>query len=557
MSLCVFGTCGMKAYDYIIVGAGSAGCVLANKLSAGGRHSVLVLEAGPMDRHLMIHIPAGSYRAYKDPRINWNYMTEPETGLRGRQVEMPRGKVVGGSSSINGMVYMRGHPLDYDRWADELRLDAWRYAECLPYFKAGETSDRGASDWRGGDGPLGVTKGTSDNPLYHAFLEAGAKAGQGATDDPNGYNPEGVSRLDRTTSNGRRCSAAIAHLHPALSRANLDLITSATVERIAISGNRACGVAFSHGGERCTVEAEREVILSGGAFNSPQVLMLSGIGPPDHLRKLGIEVRCDLPGVGRNLQDHASVTITWACTRSFPVHRIDRPFNRLLAGVRWFLTRRGLAASNHFEAGGLIRSNPDVAYPNLQYHFGSTGYEHEGTTLRLKQAFTLQVDQLRPKSRGHMELKSADPGASPAMFFHYLSDPHDLRELVEGVRKMRDLVAQTPFDELRGAELEPGSDVKTDAEIAEAVRALATTDFHPCGTCRMGHDADAVVDSELRVHGMEALRVVDASVMPRVVSGNLNAPTQMIASRAADWILGTPQLEPFEARFAFREADPA
>ena len=307
----------MKAYDYIIIGAGSAGCVLASKLSAGGRHSVLVLEAGPMDRYLMIHIPAGSYRAYKDPRINWNYMTEPETGLRGRQVEMPRGKVVGGSSSINGMVYMRGHPLDYDRWADELRLDAWRYAECLPYFKAGETSDRGASDWRGGDGPLGVTKGTSDNPLYHAFLEAGAKAGQGTTDDPNGYNPEGVSRLDRTTSNGRRCSAAIAHLHPALSRANLDLITGATVERIAISGNRACGVTFSHGGERRTVEAEREVILSGGAFNSPQVLMLSGIGPADHLRELGIEVRCDLPGVGRNLQDHASVTITWACTRSF------------------------------------------------------------------------------------------------------------------------------------------------------------------------------------------------------------------------------------------------
>ena len=545
----------MKAYDYIIIGAGSAGCVLANKLSAGGRHSVLLLEAGPMDRHLMIHIPAGFYSAYKDPRINWNYLTEPETGLRGRRVEMPRGKVVGGSSSINGMVYMRGHPLDYDRWADELGLGAWRYAGCLPYFRAGETSDRGASDWRGGDGPLGVTKGTSDNPLYHAFLEAGAAAGQGTTDDPNGYDPEGVSRLDRTTRNGRRCSAAVAHLHPSLSRANLSLITRATVERIAVSGNRACGVTFSHRGESRTVEAEREVIVSGGALNSPQILMLSGIGPADHLRDHGIEIRCDLPGVGRNLQDHASVAITWACTRSFPVHRVDRPFNRLFAGAGWFLTRGGLASSNHFEAGGLIRGNADVAYPNLQYHFGPVGYEHEGTKLRLKQAFMLQVDQLRPGSRGHMVLKSADPGASPAMYFRYLSDPHDLRELVEAVGKMRDLVAQASFDGLRGAELIPGPDVRTDAEIADAVRALATTDFHACGTCRMGHGADAVVDSELRVHGMEALRVVDASVMPRVVSGNLNAPTQMIASRAADWILGTPQLEPFEASFAFQDTD--
>ncbi len=542
-------------YDYIIIGAGSAGCVLADRLSADGRHSVLLLEAGPMDRNPMIHIPAGFYSAFKNPKLNWNYLTEPETALHNRRIEMPRGRVVGGSSSINAMVYMRGHPKDYDRWADELGLGEWRYANCLPYFKAAETSDRGADHWRGGDGPLTVTKGTTDHPLYDAFLEAGGQAGQGVTDDPNGFNPEGVSRLDATQNNGRRCSAAVAYLHPALSRANLTLKTHALAQQLRISGQRASGVTFTYRGQTCTVEAGKEVIVSGGAINSPQILMLSGIGPADQLCRHGIDVRCNLPGVGHNLQDHAKVAMRWSCTRSFPVHRVNRPFNRVLAGMEWLLTRGGLAASNHFEAGGLIRGNENVDYPNLQYHFGLAGCDYEGTKLKLSQAFMLQADQLRPRSHGHIALKSKDPKQKPVMFFHYLSDPGDLRELVEGVKKMRELVCQSAFDELRGIELVPGADVRTDTEIETAVRKLTVTDYHPCGTCRMGHGPDSVVDSKLRVHGIEGLRVVDASIMPRVVSGNLNAPTQMIALRAADWILGIPQREPFEARFAFQPAD--
>jgi choline dehydrogenase len=335
-----------QEYDYVILGAGSAGCVLANRLSESGEHSVLVVEAGPMDNKLLIHIPAGVHSVYKDPSINWNYETEAEADLQQRQVELPRGRVIGGSSSINAMVYMRGHPLDYDRWNDERGLDGWSYADCLPYFRAGETSERGESEWRGGSGPLGVSKAKLENPLFDAFLEAGESAGQGVSEDLNAFQPEGVARLDSTTRDGRRCSAAVAHLKPALSRPNLQLVTQTLVESIILDGKRARGVRLRYRGESRTVQAAREVILACGAIKSPQVLMLSGIGPAAELARHGITLRHELPGVGQDLQDHLKIHCTWECTSANTYHYVTRPWHQLAIGMRWLTTQSGFAASN-------------------------------------------------------------------------------------------------------------------------------------------------------------------------------------------------------------------
>ncbi len=530
-------------YDYIIVGAGSAGCVLANRLGQDPSKSILVIEAGPMDYNLMIHIPAGVYSAWHNPKLNWNYASEREAALDGRSIDTPRGRVLGGSSSINSMVYMRGHPRDYDAWRDHHGLAGWGYADCLPYFRAGETYAGGGDDWRGDAGPLGVSPGTYDNPMYDAFLDAGQQAGQGRTRDANGQHPEGVTRLDATRQNGRRCSAAVAHLRPALKRGNVTLMTGTHVDRVLLDNGRATGVRVRRNGAAADL-AGAEVILSGGAINSPHILMLSGIGPVDHLRAHGIDPHVALPGVGQNLMDHPCIILQYKSKIGFPIHRVDRPWNMARAGMRWVFARDGIAASNIWEAGGMIRGSDAVDYANLHYHFAPVAFDYDAHKITLSQGFGIHVDVCRPQSRGSVSLTSSDPAAKPKIRFNYLSHPDDMRQMIDGVHRTRDLVAQSAFDMFRDAAIDPGPDIASDADIERWIRHTVGTDFHPCGTCAMGHDDQAVVGPDFRVRGVDGLRVVDASVFPMIPSANLNAPTQMVAARAADIIRGAPQRPP-------------
>jgi choline dehydrogenase len=546
----------VETYDYVIVGAGAAGCVLSEKLTADGTNRVLTLEAGPMDRSLWIHIPAAYHKLFSGPMLNWNYETEEEPGAFDRKIFHPRGKVVGGSTSINAMIYMRGHPHDYDNWARDFDLPDWSYAHCLPYFKAGETSERGADDWRGDAGPMTTRQGKTQNPLYDALIEAADPSGHGLSHDLNGYRPEGLARLDRSvTPKGRRCSAAVAYLRPSLSRENFKLKTGAMVHKVVLQGNRAVGLEYVHGGQAHRVEVEKEVILSGGAMNSPQLLMLSGIGPSGHLREHGIDVQIDLAGVGQNLHDHPLVDLKYECTKPVTPHNLTNPFVKLKTGAQWMLTGTGLAASNMYEAGGLVRSNPDIDYPNIQIQLCSVGVEFTDSGIQLDQGFHMYQDLLRPTSRGELTLRSADLTDKVRLKFNYFATEEDRRNAVDGMRTTREIVAQKSFDHLRGKEIYPGKDKQSFEELDEAIRSKSETDFHPAGTCRMGNDSMAVVDGEMRVHGVEGLRVVDTSVMPRVTSGNTNAPTQMIAARAADFILGKPQRAPLNPGFHFNEQE--
>ena len=530
-------------YDYVIVGAGSAGCVLANRLSADPACRVLLLEAGPRRAGLYAAIPAGVYRAYTDPRINWSYRSEPEARLDGRRIPVPRGKVLGGSSTINSMVYLRGHPADYDAW-EAGGASGWRYVDCLPYFRRSETSDRGPSLYRGDSGPLSVETGTLESPVFDAFLSSAEDAGYPLSADLNGAEHDGFARLQSTRRKGRRCSTAVAYLFPVMGRRNLEVRTGALATRIIIQGGSARGVSFRCGSSSENAFATREVILCGGAINTPQLLMLSGVGAADHLRTCGIDVVRDLPGVGANLQEHMDVILGFATTRPVSIAWLRHPWHRWKAGLQWLLTRGGIAASSIYEIGGFYRSDDSVPRSNLQVHVAPIYFEEGPGGFVLAEGYSVHISQLRPESRGEVRLRCSDPCVPPAISFRLLSSEGERREFRDGIRRLRRIVRGGELGRLTASELAPGAARDSDDELDRFVRENAETEYHPSCTCRMGQDEMAVVDPALRVRGLSALRVVDASVMPSVVSANLNGPTVMIAEKAADMILGNEPLPP-------------
>jgi choline dehydrogenase len=539
------------AYDYIIVGAGSAGCVLADRLSADGRNRVLVLEFGGSDRSVFIQMPSALSIPMNMAKYNWHYESEPEPHLGGRRMHTPRGKVIGGSSSINGLVYVRGNPMDFERWQAE-GARGWSYADVLPYFRRAETRDEGGDSYRGGDGPLHTRYGRMKNPLYQAFIDAAQQAGYPATDDINGERQEGFGRMDMTVRNGRRWSAANAYLKPAMTRPNLTVITHALASRILFEGKRAVGIAYRRGGSEHEARARREVILSGGPINSPQLLKLSGVGPAAELKVHGIDVVHDLPGVGENLQDHLEFYFQYEATKPVTLYSSMNPLAKAMIGARWLLRRDGLGATNHFESCGFIRSRPGIAYPDIQYHMLPLAVSYDGTSLAEGHGYQAHVGPMRSKSRGDVRLASADPADKPRIRFNYMSHPDDWVEMRACVRLTREIFAQPAFAPYRGREIQPGTDVVSDEAIDAFVRDKVESAYHPSCTCKIGSADDpmAVVDAQLRVFGLEGLRVVDSSVMPSVTTGNLNAPTIMIGEKGADHILGKPMLAPSNAPFA-------
>ncbi len=540
--------------DYVIVGAGSAGCVLAHRLSEQGNDEVLVLEFGGKDNSIYIQMPTAFSIPLNKARFDWQFHTEPEPGLNGRSIHQARGKVIGGSSSINGMAYVRGCAGDFEEWVEH-GAEGWGYADVLPYFKRAEDYIFGADQYRGVDGPLGVCNGNNmKNPLYRAFIEAGKQAGYGETADYNGYRQEGFCRMDMTVRDGVRASTANCYLKPAMKRTNLRVEMHAKTQRVLMDGKRAIGVEYVQRGRTYRVRARREVLLCASAFNSPKLLMLSGIGPADHLREHGIEVVHDLPGVGQNMQDHLEVWVQHSCTQKITLNGWLNPLAQAWIGARWLLFKRGLGASNHFESNGYIRSEAGRPFPDLQYHFLAGAIAYDGSSAAEGHGFQAHLGANKPESRGWVRLKSPDPDAAPELVFNYLQTEADRRAYRNGLRLTREIFAQPAFDPFRGDELSPGEEVQTDDEIDHWVADEAETAYHPCGTCRMGKGADAVVDPECRVHGVENLRVVDSSIMPTITNGNLNAPTIMIGEKGADHILGREPLAPSDAP-VFRPRD--
>ncbi|MFK8042481.1 choline dehydrogenase [Congregibacter sp.] len=534
-----------KTYDYIIVGAGSAGCVLANRLSASGQHSVLLLEAGGSDKNILIQMPTALSYPMASNTYNWGYNSNPEPGADGRQITCPRGKGLGGTSSINGMVYVRGHAKDFDEW-EALGARGWSYADCLPYFKRAETWQGGEDTYRGGDGPLGVSGGNNmvGNPLYRAFIDAGVEAGYNETQDYNGEQGEGFGPMHMTVSGGIRSSTSRAYLRPVLNRSNLTLMKHVLVDRLLLEDGRAVGVEAKCKGRKLALSARKEVILSAGSIASPMILQRSGIGPQESLTQAGVDTVHHLAGVGKNLQDHLEIYFQFHCKQPVSLNSKLNIFSKFLIGARWFFFKTGLGATNHFESCAFIRSRAGLESPDIQYHFLPAAMRYDGTPSIKGHGFQVHVGPNKPKSRGEVMIRSTDPTADPSIQFNYLTQSEDIEAWRQCIRLTREIIAQSAMDPYRGDEIQPGLEVSTDEEIDQWVRDNIESAYHPCGTCRMGDpsEPDTVVDSACRVVGIDGLRVVDASIFPTLPYGNINAPTIMVAEKTADMILGDKAL---------------
>jgi choline dehydrogenase len=532
---------GKASFDYVIIGSGSAGSVIAARLAEDPKVSVLLLEAGPSDRHIYIRMPAALGFPLMNDRFNWFYNSEPEPHLGGRTVHEARGRVLGGSSSINGMNWVRANPWDYDNWAD-LGNHGWSYADVLPYFKRAETFDKGANEYRGGAGPMKIETCKAENPLYHAFVKAGTEYGLPHVADHNAFRQEGVHVTQRNVGGGVRWSTSQGYIHAQPPKSNLTVMTGAVVTAVETSNRRAVRIRVATKDGPRAFEVERETVLCAGALNSPQLLMLSGIGHADDLKAAGVPLVHHLPGVGRGLKDHVAAPVMYRATRDVSAARELTTFGKAKLGLQWLVYKGGLGATNFFEVGTFLRTRDSEIIPNVQFEFVPMLGEFQHGNVKLENGFQYFLSLMRPRSEGRVWIASADPRAAPKFVFNYLSDPDDMAQVVEAVKAIRETVAQKAWDDFRGAEVTPGPAVASDDDIRAWARAAAGTNYHPCCTCRMGAGEDAVVDAEGRVHGMDALRVVDASIMPEIVSGNLNAPVIMMAEKIADAIRGRPPL---------------